>query len=689
VTAVAAPPEAGAPAPDAGSVPPSGPARAAAVLGALLAAAVPAALAVYLSLRSGGYPPGLPAIGATLMGVAFAVRVLIFPGSLCRPPLPAAIAIVALAAFAGWELLSGGWSHAPIRAIADADRTILYVLVVGFAATLPARAAAYVPRLAFLALVGVSVVGLVAWVRPDLITVSQLVDRTRLSYPISYWNAFALLAAVGAVLGLHLTSDRRQPAALRVLAAAAIPMFACVAYFTQSRGGLAIGAAGVVALVVLGFSRSLLVALVAVVPTTAIAFKSAYDAVAFVTASASDAERLAQGRGVASTVLACAVAAGVVRALLLAVEPAVHRHALRSPSPRARGVALGVVAALAVVLALALGAPGAVHRQFDNFLSDAPTTPLSDPRARLTQVYNDGRLTHWRVALEASRGERLHGIGAGTFGAVWERLRPDTGLVTDAHSLYVETLAELGIVGLVALVVALAALLAGVLTGLRRRARIPAVGAAVVLGMWLLDASIEWIWEMPAITVPVLAIAAAAGAAVRRALARPRAVGLLASLAVSAVVLGIAVLPALAALGQTSANHAIRAYDAADCTRAQADAQTGISRFGALPNLYAVQALCLARTGAPGPALRAIDQAIERDPLDWQLRYDKALIAAATGRNPRPALAAALARNPRGLEIATLRQALRGKRGAERRSAARRQPPYLDGRPRATLLQLD
>ena len=62
--------------------------------------------------------------------------------------------------------------------------------------------------------------------------------------------------------------------------------------------------------------------------------------------------------------------------------------------------------------------------------------------------------------------------------------------VRDAHSLYLETAAELGLVGLAALL----ALFGGVVVA-ARRARTPAAAAA--LAAWAVHAGVDWDWELP------------------------------------------------------------------------------------------------------------------------------------------------------------------------------------------------
>src|SRR5207248_1686733 len=111
----------------------------------------------------------------------------------------------------------------------------------------------------------------------------------------------------------------------------------------------------------------------------------------------------------------------------------------------------------------------------------------------------------------------------------WNRNRPRVGKVVDAHSLYLETLAELGPIGLALLAAAFVVPLA-----VFRRARANPL-AAVALGgflAYLVHAAVDWDWEITAVTLPALfcgvalvASAESAGRA-RRLVGRGRALAL-------------------------------------------------------------------------------------------------------------------------------------------------------------------
>ncbi len=87
---------------------------------------------------------------------------------------------------------------------------------------------------------------------------------------------------------------------------------------------------------------------------------------------------------------------------------------------------------------------------------------------------------------------------------LWERNRPHFAFTINAHSLYLQAMAELGLPGLLLLVI----LVGAVLCGLAVRARGPQrslYGALLACGVvWALRAGVDWDWEMPVVTLHIL-----------------------------------------------------------------------------------------------------------------------------------------------------------------------------------------
>jgi O-antigen ligase len=132
--------------------------------------------------------------------------------------------------------------------------------------------------------------------------------------------------------------------------------------------------------------------------------------------------------------------------------------------------------------------------------------------ARFSSV-GSNRYLYWKVALQTAADHPLAGVGASGFAVEWARRRTIDEPVRDAHSLEIETLAELGLVGFALL----AALFAAVVTAARRvHGADPqlATGLVAALVVWALHSAIDWDWEMPALTLIAVVVA---GALVARA----------------------------------------------------------------------------------------------------------------------------------------------------------------------------
>ena len=173
------------------------------------------------------------------------------------------------------------------------------------------------------------------------------------------------------------------------------------------------------------------------------------------------------------------------------------------------------------------------------------------------------RSQYWRVAVREANAHPVAGSGAATFSNWWLRERRVPFSAQEAHSLYLETLAELGPLGLALLLAALAApLLAAVAV------REPALVAALVA--YDVGAAVDFHWELAGVTVPVVLVGAAAAVhAAPRGRAAPRA----------AVVPALAVLTAAALLAYAGAARLGAAQDAlrrGDRARAVADARSAL-----------------------------------------------------------------------------------------------------------------
>ncbi len=621
------------------------------------------ALTVYLAFHAGGFFPGTTATVAVALALLLAVRLALMREPWAGAGAPLAVAAAGLASYAAWTLLSAGWSNAPARALLEFDRALLYLLtLVYFGLFLRTRAdMRWMLRALAAGIFVVCASGLITRTLPGIWEVTPNVEDQRLSYPVTYWNALGLLASIGTVLCLYLSASGREPAPARVLGAAAIPVLLATLMLTFSRGAIAAGIAGAALFVLAARPRSLPLALLAAGPAAAIAASAALGADLLASADRGR-EAAQQGEELATVVLACSLGAGFVRVVLLGLDARLARlWPLGAGGVRRRLAAAAGLGVAVVVASMALGLPGQVEDRYEEFLDDEPATAVGEPqRARLRSASSQGRIDEWNVSLDAFRSARLRGTGAGTFQLLWVRDRPppDSGApistVVDAHSLYLEVLGELGIVGLAFLIVALGSTLLALAVRIRGpdRALYAAVLAATLT--WAIHAAVDWDWEMPVVTLWVFALGGAALSSGPRTRRRrpderpvrrwlPPAAGRAAAV-VACVVL--AAVPLRIAVSQSRLDESAMAFRAGDCVRAVDRGLSSISAVPARPEPFALVGYCDIRAGAERLGVHMLEEAVERDPSNWEFRYGLALVRGAAGIDPRPDIRTASRLNP-------------------------------------------
>ena len=442
-----------------------------------VALAGPTALAFF----SGGFFDE-PRLWAGLVACALLI-VAALSSPLPRSPWPW-VAPIAIALLAGWAWLSTGWAPLDGVAIADAQRVALYAVAL-LAATLllPALPRAVEPALGLGVLVVVGY-GLAGRLLPGLVELSA--SRTalgRLEQPLTYWNAMGALAAIGFVLGARVMADPARPPWLRGLLGAATAPLGLGLVLTFSRGTLLALAVGLAVLCLTAPTRAQLRAVALALGATVVAGGAGMALDGVRTLGGSPGAREAQG---AAVLVLLAVLMGGLAVLAWREPPAgVVRHAV----PAALAGA-GAVVLVGVGLAVSGAAP-----------SSGTPAAGADP-ARLASAESN-RYSYWKVALRSFADHPVEGVGSGGFRVEWRRERKVADPAQDAHSLYIETAAELGLVGLLLLAVAFA----GVVMSARLGAREAGLIAALVV--WAVHAGVDWDWEMPALTLVALLIVGA------------------------------------------------------------------------------------------------------------------------------------------------------------------------------------
>jgi O-antigen ligase len=548
-----------------------------------------------------------------------------------------------------WTLVSSHWSDSSGRALIEFDRVLAYVLaliVFGSVATSRQRVRWLMRSVAFGTVV-VSLAGLATRILPDVWHAAPTLQRERLSYPTTYSNTSGLVASIAIVLCLALASDEHESRLGRILGAAALPALAVTLLLTFSRGAIAAGIIGVVVLLVVARPRLALTGLAATVATTAVALIVAYHADQLATPEPVISEAVSQGHRVAFVVAACMAVSAVGRAVLLPLDELLSSYSLPRSVQRlkAPAVVLGVGALVAV--AVAAGVPREIDNQYKRFVHAEAPVSAPDFRQRLTTV-GGNRIHYWRTAVQGFRDERLRGDGAGTYQLYWDKHRPVGEVVRDGHSLYLEVAAELGIVGCVLLGGALIPLLVGTLWRARGHQR-ALYGAIFAAGSaWALQAGVDWQWEMPAVTLPILALLAASVAAKPPELTNGEVLSRGARVVISMGWLVLAVGPALLVISDGRILQATRAYnDRNDCSGASALSLSSLSVLANRPQPYELLGYCNVERGFPVSAMQAMQKAVQQDPHNWRYRYGLSIAQGAAGLDPRPEARLAVALNPR------------------------------------------
>ena len=284
---------------------------------------------------------------------------------------------------------------------------------------------------------------------------------------------------------------------------------------------------------------------------------------------------------------------------------------------RRPALAIGCFAAIAAVaIALLAGAPGEVSDRWQEF--KAPAGPSEDV-SRFDSASGNGRYQWWSAAVDAGAAEPVGGLGPGSFEFYWLRAGDEAGFVRDAHSLYLESFAELGIPG----VMVIGAFVLG-LTGFGvRRAfdredphRAELAGASAACATFAAAAAIDWVWELAVVSVVFLLLAAAILAPPRVPPAgRSRGVRLTLA-ALAAVGLATVSVPLLAAdAWYGTARQAPAPGDSPEAI-ARADDARSLEPWAATPWLQL--ALVNELAGDFDAAALAAREATEREPTNWR-----------------------------------------------------------------------
>jgi hypothetical protein len=476
---------------------------------ALFPLAAAGALVGVSVLFSGGSSNGrLTWIGLAALAVAAGVVTV----ALVSAPWPvlrreAVVALALLVAFVCWCGLSVLWSIAPDRSWDYLNRGLVYVAL----AVIGLALGAYVSRGERLWAFALSVIvaltlgwALLGKAVPALGSSGRV---ARLSSPIGYWNALALLFDFGLPLALWLASRRAHPHWLR--ASGTVFLYALVVgeLMTYSRGGVAVAVVLFVAWLLADRARWLESGAALLLGG---GLGAAVGAWTFTRPGlAHDLQphsvRVHDGAWFAVVFVlgACLVGSLAYLGSLAEERRELSVRARRLASRAAVGaLALCLVVGIAVIAATT--SPSSWARDFTQ--PPARQSAAVGP-GRLTTISSTSRWQWWQEAWHAFEDQPLRGTGAATFELTHRLLRTDAIVATEPHSLPLQLLSETGIVGALLAAGSLAAAGVGIVRRLRRLdGEERAVALALGLGVlgFVLHALLDFDWDFVAVVAPFL-----------------------------------------------------------------------------------------------------------------------------------------------------------------------------------------
>jgi hypothetical protein len=602
---------------------------------------------LYLALKGGGYD----LVVYSQVGVA--VWWIVLCGVLSGV-LPAVridhvgwLVLGVLFSYAVWTALGATWSSSVERSVDELGRVSAYAgfFVLGLCVLDAGRLRHLLNGMAC-AFAIVGVLAVLSRLHPQWFPRDEVVaffgPTARLDYPLNYANGLGEFLAMGMVLLLG-TASRARTLAGSALAAACLPVLALGIVLSISRGGALAGVIGLLFLLALLPAR---------IPVLASALTAAGGSAILVVAllqrsalrnGLSTSQAVTQrGEMLVLILVVCAGVALVQSAISLWARFASRPAWMAVPRRRA---AIGFAGAVAIAVALATvaGLPGALSRQWRAF-KQPKVTGVSSVNAytRFGTATGSHRYQYWQVAIAAFHTNELHGgIGPGTFEFWWAQHNSVSQFVRNAHSLYIETLAELGIVGALQVVGLFGILLVlGTVRALRappstRHALAVAVAAFAVFAV---SAAYDWVWQLAVLPAAALLLGGG-GVSVRRRPAqltrRSRSVTRMVLACGALLALPAIAIPLIMTTSIRFSQSEVRAGNLAAAMQAANSAQA-LEPYAATPRLQRALILELERRYAPAAA--AARQATERESTDWRTWLVRSRIEVEAG-HPRLALA--------------------------------------------------
>jgi tetratricopeptide (TPR) repeat protein len=565
------------------------------------------------------------------LGVLAALLALL----IARPAVPRRGALIAAGALVGmwlWALLSTGWAESADQALTEANRWLLYAALFGVLILLLRD-----DRLGLILIAAgaatVLLLGVYVTVRMLGGSGGELFFRGRLHEPLGYGNGQSGYLLMG-VWPFIAAAERARRPLIAGAAVAAATFLAGLVLLGQTRAVVPAAALSVVLMLVAVPGRTRRAwALAAVIAGVAACLGPVLDVYESVQGTQPPDAALREAAG---AILLASAGAGALWALALV---AARRFGPRLGSARRFAWApLAVVAVLVVAVGLAT-VSDPVERVRANYDAFVELRRTGDASSRFA-TGGGNRYDYWRIALDQFGDQPLRGIGAGNYDGTYFLERRTAEDVRQPHSLVLQTLGELGLVG----GLLLAAFLVAVFAGFVRRARdaagdpgvrVLAVAAGGTFTVWLVHTSVDWLHLIPGLTGIALCSAAVLVGPWRRDRARRTGRARLAAV----VVCGLAVAVGAAFLGRAAladrylqeGRDALAERPGHAIERAGASLRLNDERL----DTYYLESAAWARLGDYERARAALGEATRREPRDsvtWALLGD---LATRRGDAPR------------------------------------------------------
>jgi tetratricopeptide (TPR) repeat protein len=444
-------------------------------------------------------------VGAAVIAVGFEAR------------LHGGFALATVAALGAVTALSITWSLFPSESWVETNRTLAYVAAFACGIATVRLAHARWPAVlagVLLALTAVGIWGLATKVAPAWLAPDETYARLR--EPYGYWNAVGVTAAMAVPLCLWLGTREHGRRLVNALAWPLIGLFVVTMLLSFSRGSIVAAVAGIA--VWLAVVPLRLRSLAVLVPSVLAA--AAVTAWAFAQSALTD-DNVALADRKDSGIEFGLMLVGLV-VLLFVAGVVIQRRAEQRPlSDGARrkvgGAAIAAVAAAPLILLGALaftdrGIGGTISDRWNDLTKADAATPQNEP-GRLTETASV-RSIYWGRAIDIWQDHPAAGAGAGSFAQAQLRYRDKPARAKHAHGYVLQTLADLGLVGVAISSIALAAwfVTAWRTLSLRRRwvaERAPPwtaerIGLAALLALVIVfgvHSTLDWTWFVPAVAM--------------------------------------------------------------------------------------------------------------------------------------------------------------------------------------------